>query len=234
MRSYAWIQARCQMTVAAAEKRLSCQLRPTPPATITVASVDVSIPEARSFGCSSIRRAAATVAIRLVCAEGFAGYTLTYTIANNGKVRRLGPQQDTVIYLRESPANEAPSMRGRTQHTLLELPRYRGDQRDEATGGIEAPVDPQSPSLRSSAADGGLVTNSVRAAFGRAASLIVGSPSRRLYVFRRSTSRGGAGGGWVRAISWGRSVVAEAVSMRDCCPWRVIGLRCSPGSCRWR
>lgn len=79
-------------------KRLSCQLRPgpTPPATITVASVDVSHP----------RGAVLRLVVRFAeplppspsgsFASGFAGYLLTYTIANNGKeFAELGPQQDT-------------------------------------------------------------------------------------------------------------------------------------------
>lgn len=76
-------------------KRLSCQLRPgpTPPATITVASVDVSHP----------RGAVLRLVVRFAeplppspsgsFASGFAGYLLTYTIANNGKeFAELGPQ----------------------------------------------------------------------------------------------------------------------------------------------
>lgn len=132
-------------------KRLSCQLRPgpTPPATITVASVDVSHP----------RGAVLRLVVRFAeplppspsgsFASGFAGYLLTYTIANNGKeFAELGPQQDTDELAIRKPGESRgtePNMRPdrntnarRTAPDTVEI-----NLETKRLGLDQAPVDPQ-------------------------------------------------------------------------------------------
>lgn len=177
-------------------KRLSCQLRPgpTPPATITVASVDVSHP----------RGAVLRLVVRFAeplppspsgsFASGFAGYLLTYTIANNGKeFAELGPQQDTDELAIRKPGesrgtepNMRPDRNTNARRTAPDTVEINLETKrlglDRGAGGSPAHLRRSVPHAVDR--DGGLrVAILSGRAFGRAASLIVGSPSRRLCTY---------------------------------------------------
>ncbi len=113
---YAWVRP-ARDDWSQLPKRLSCQLRlgPKPPATISVAAVDVSHPR------GDVLRLVVRFAEPLPpspsgsLGSGFAGYLLTYTIANNGaEFVELGPQEDTDDLAIRKPAasnNAEPNMR---------------------------------------------------------------------------------------------------------------------------